>query len=289
MALFLETPATRVLLEGRRAVGVETARGPIFARRQVILSAGTFETPKLMMLSGLGPADVLTAHGLDVVAELPHVGRHLFDHPAATVAYATTQPIAGLSDWRSAGVLFARIEPDAVWPDIEIQPAAEAYDGEEGKQTADGFCAYMTVNRARSEGVVTLASADPRDAPVIAPCFYSDQAGYDIGIMRGAVRLARRMLGGHGLNGYLGAEVAPGAALTRDDELDHFIRSTATTGYHPAGTCGIGRVVGPDLRVLGVEGLSIADASVLPAMVSVNINATCMMIGLKAAALLRSG
>ncbi len=89
-----------------------------------------------------------------------------------------------------------------------------------------------------------------------------------------------------GLDGYLGAEVAPGASVTRDDEIDGFIRSTVTTGYHPAGTCAIGRVVGPDLRVLGVDGLTVADASVLPAMVSVNINATCMMIGLKAAALL---
>ena len=284
--MMLETPVSRVLLDGRRAIGVETVRGRVLARRQVILSAGAFETPKLMMLSGLGPADALKAHGIGVVADLPHVGRHLVDHPAATVSYRAARPITGLGDWRSAGVLFARVEPGAVWPNIEMQPGAEAYDGEEGKPTADGFCAYMTVNRAVSEGAVTLASADPRDAPVIAPRFYSDPEGYDIRVMRGAVRLARRMLGGHGLDGYLGAEVAPGASVTRDDEIDAFIRATVTTGYHPAGTCGIGRVVGPDLRVLGIDGLSIADASVLPAMVSVNINATCMMIGLRAAALL---
>ncbi|MFO1169565.1 MAG: GMC family oxidoreductase [Hyphomicrobiaceae bacterium] len=286
VALMLETPVTRVLLDGHRAVGVATVRGPIFARRQVILSAGAFETPKLMMLSGLGPADALKSHGIDVVANLPHVGQHLLDHPAATVAYETMRPITGLGDWRSAGVLFARVEPGAVWPDIEIQPGAEAYDGEEGKPAADGFCAYMTVNRALSEGIVTLASAEPQDAPVIAPRFYTDPGGYDLRIMRGAIRLARRMLGGHGLDGYLGAEVAPGASVTRDDEIDGFIRSTVTTGYHPAGTCAIGRVVGQNLRVLGVDGLTVADASVLPAMVSVNINATCMMIGLKAAALL---
>lgn len=287
LALFLDTPAQRLLCDGRRVTGVATPRGIVHARRQVVLSAGAFETPRLMMVSGLGRADDLRSCGIQVVRDLPHVGRHLLDHPAATVSFQTRRPITGLGAWRSSGVLFTRIDQDAPWPDVEIQPGAEAYDGAEGKFTADGFCCYMTVNRARSEGIVRLKSTDPADDLLIEPRFYSDPEGYDIRIMREAVRLARRLFVPHGLNGFLGEEIAPGAHVTRDDEIDQFVRSTVATGYHPAGTCGIGRVVGPDLKVLGVEGLSIADASVFPAMVSVNINATCMMIGLKAAELLR--
>jgi choline dehydrogenase-like flavoprotein len=287
LALFLETPAERLLVEGRRATGVVTHRGTFHARRQVVLAAGAFQTPKLMMQSGMGPADLLRSLGIAVVHDLPDVGRHFLDHPAATVSFETRRPITGLGAWRSAGVLFARIDREAPWPDIEVQPAAEAYNGAEGQFTADGFCCYMTINRARSEGVVQLRSASPADELLIEPRFYSDPEGYDIRIMREAIRLARRMFVSHGLNGFLGTEIAPGASITSDDEIDHFIRSTVTTGYHPAGTCAIGRVVGSDLRVLGIDGLVVADASVFPAMVSVNINATCMMIGLKAAELLR--
>jgi choline dehydrogenase-like flavoprotein len=287
LALFLETPVDRLRLEGRCTIGVSTHRGDFLARKQVILAAGAFFTPKLLMLSGIGPAELLRSLGIAVAHDLPDVGGHFLDHPAATVSFGTRRPIAGLGAWRSSGVLFARIERDAAWPDIEIQPAAEAYDGEEGKVTADGFCCYMTVNRARSEGIVRLKSANPADDLLIEPRFYSDAEGYDIRIMRESVRLARRLFANHGLDGFLGPEIAPGASIAGDAEIDHFVRSTVTTGYHPAGTCAIGRVVGPDLRVLGVDGLSIADASVFPAMVSVNINATCMMIGLKAADLLR--
>jgi choline dehydrogenase-like flavoprotein len=292
-----ETVVERLLFgPGNEVTGVETSRGPIRARREVVLSAGALETPKLLMLSGIGSADHLREFGLEVRRHLPGVGRHLLDHPAACVNIAATRPLARDEVWNYAGVLFERVEPDAPWPDIEIQLGPELFE----QQTAPagypsapfGFAAYFTVNRARSEGSVRLSSPGPYDHPAVDPAYFSDPEGYDMRIMVGGVKAARRLFAAPAMQGWAGAELAPGADCRDDEEIADFVRETVTTGYHPAGTCRMGdpadprNVVDPELRVIGVPGLRVADASIMPTIVSVNIAPTCMMIGRRAAELI---
>ncbi|MBL8583355.1 MAG: hypothetical protein JNL61_14165, partial [Rhizobiaceae bacterium] len=198
--------------------------------------------------------------------------------------------------WNYAGVLFASIEADAPWPDIEVQLGPELFEqqtGPAGYPSAPfGFTAYFTVNRARSEGTVGLASPDPAAFPRVDPAYFTDPDGYDMHIMTGGVALARRLFAAPAMAGWIGPELAPGADCRRPQDIEDYIRQTATTGYHPAGTCRMGdpadagAVVDPLLRVIGVRGLRIADASIMPTMVSVNIAPTCMMIGHRAAELI---
>ncbi len=300
LAILTDTAAIRLLFAPDGSVaGIETSRGPIRARREVALCLGALETPKLLMLSGIGPADGLRRFGIPVRRDLPGVGRHLLDHPAACVNVAAARELARDDLWNYAGVLFARVEPGAPWPDIEIQLGPELFE----QQTAPagypgaphGFAAYFTVNRARSEGSVTLASPDPRELSRVDPAYFSDAHGYDMRIMIGGVRAARRLFATKAMRGWAGAELAPGADCRSDDAIADYIRDTATTGYHPGGTCRMGdaadprTVVDPSLRVVGVPGLRVADASVMPTMVSVNIAPTCMMIGHRAAELISQG
>lgn len=297
LAVLTETRADRLVFspEGR-AAGVETSRGRIMARREIVLCAGALETPKILMHSGIGDAGQLRSFNIPVRRHLAGVGRHLLDHPAACVNVAATRPLARHEIWNYAGVLFARVEPEVAWPDIEIQLGPELFE----QQTAPagypsstyGFAAYFTVNRAKSEGTLSLASPDPRDHLRVDPAYFSDPEGYDMRIMLGGVRIARALFATPAMQSWRGAELAPGEALDTDAGIAGYISQTATTGYHPAGTCRIGRpddaeaVVDCELRVFGIPGLRIADASVMPAMVSVNIAPTCMMIGHRAATLL---
>lgn len=297
LAIFTETPVTALLFRGEREVGgVKTPRGAFHARREVILSCGALDTPRILMLSGIGPADHLAGLGIAARKNLPGVGEHLLDHPAACLNASSPRTMPADEIWNYSGVLFARVGSDAAsWPDIEVQLGPELFE----QQTAaagypsspNGFTAYMTVNRARSEGTVRLRSAEPDEAPVIDPAYFTDPEGYDMRVMVGGVRLARKLFQAPAMAGWLTDELAPGAAAESDAELEHYIRETATTGYHPAGTCRMGAaadpasVVDPELRVIGIGGLRIADASVMPTMVSVNIAATCMLIGHRAAEL----
>lgn len=297
LAVFTETTAERLAFAPDGSVaGVETSRGLVRARRDVVLCLGALEAPKLLMLSGIGAGDDLRRFGIPVRRDLPGVGRHLLDHPAACVNIAATRDLARDELWNYAGILFARVEPGAPWPDIEIQLGPELFEQQTMPagfpSSPSGFAAYFTVNRARSEGSVTLASPDPRDLPRVDPAYFSDPDGHDMRIMVGGVRAARRLFATRAMRGWAGAELAPGADCNDDAAIGDYIRDTATTGYHPGGTCRMGdpadplTVVDPSLRVLGVPGLRVADASVMPTMVSVNIAPTCMMIGHRAATLI---
>ncbi len=294
LAILTETAVEGLLFDDvGKASGVATNRGAIGARCEVVLCAGALETPKLLMLSGIGPANQLSAFGIPVRQNLPGVGRHLLDHPAACVNFAATRPLARDDVWNYAGVLFERIEKDAPWPDIEVQLGPELFEQQTAPagypSSAYGFTAYFTVNRARSEGRAFLASPDPRRHLNVDPAYFSDPDGYDMSIMTGGVRAARRLFATAAMHGWIGAELAPGASCASDVGIEDYIRETATTGYHPAGTCRMGDpadprcVVDPELRVIGTPGLRVADASVMPTMVSVNIAAACMMIGHRAA------
>jgi choline dehydrogenase-like flavoprotein len=298
LRVFIDVAATRLLFDADRHVcGVDTNAGHFLADHDVILSVGAFGTPKLLMLSGIGPAADLARLGIAVRCDLAGVGRHLLDHPACGVNLASRRPIERLNPWNYAGVLFAHVDPSPEpWPDIEMQLGPEPFEQQTAAAgyptTAHGFCAYLTVNRARSEGSVRLASSDPDADVEIDPNFFGDAEGYDLRVMTGGVRLARRLFAAPALAAWIGDELAPGAACLDDAAIGAFLRHTVTTGYHPAGTCRMGArgepdtVVGPDLRVEGIGGLRLADASVFPSMVSVNIAATCMMIGWRCADLL---
>ncbi|MBJ2150238.1 GMC family oxidoreductase [Paracoccus sp. IB05] len=295
LAVFTDTPVTGLLFgEGMQVTGVSTPRGPFRATREVILSAGALDTPRLLMLSGIGPAAHLRDHGITPRLDLPGVGAHLLDHPAAGLNFASRVPITRDAMWNYTGVLFANVENDTPpWPDIEIQIGAETFEQQTAPAgypgAAHGFASYMTVNRARSEGSVRLASADPFATARIDPAYFTDPDGYDMRVMLGGIRLSRRLFASPAMKDLVGRELAPGIGAQDEASLVAYIRETATTGYHPGGTCRMGAasdtrsVTDPSLRVCGVRGLRVADASVMPTMVSINIAATCMMIGHKAA------
>jgi choline oxidase len=281
---------------GDEVLGVETSRGPIMARREVVLSAGALDTPKLLMLSGIGPAAHLKEFGIEVKKDLSGVGAHLLDHPIACVNVSANKPLARDADWNYSGIIFTRTEPDAVWPDIEVQVGPELFEQQTkpaGYPSAPyGFTAYIAVNRARSQGTVRLATTDIRDNPIVDPAYFTDREGHDLRVMVGGVRMSRKLFAAPSISGWIDRELAPGVDCEGDEELGAYVRDTATTGYHPAGTCAMGpagsphTVVDPELKVVGVRRLRVADASIMPTIVSVNIAPTCMMIGHRAAAII---
>lgn len=295
--ILTETEVSRLRLDAdHRIEAVETNRGDFTARAEVILSAGAIDTARLLLLSGIGPADELSALGITPRVDLPGVGRHLLDHPAAALNLRATRPTGRDAFWNYIGVLFANVADPGDWPDIEIQFGPEIYDRQTlqaGYPTAkDGFTAYLSVNRARSEGSVRLTAADVAAPLRIETDFFSDPEGYDLRVITEGLRLVRRVFAAPAFDGWRAEELAPGADASDDAALGAFARETALTGYHPAGTAKMGAgsdplaVVDAKLRVRGCANLRVADASVMPTMVSVNIAATVMLIGMKAAELL---
>ncbi|MEX2540813.1 MAG: GMC oxidoreductase [Trueperaceae bacterium] len=286
----------RILLENGRAVGVDTAGGAIRAEREVIVCAGAFGSPTLLQRSGVGPAELLRGAGVPVVVDLPSVGEHLQDHPEGVVVFEANRPVPETThNYYEAG-LFARVDEDAAWPDLMFHFGSEAFDmhtAPRGYPTADhAFSLTPNVTRAKSEGFVRLRSADPGDPPIIDFRYFTDPQGYDERLMVEGVRLARELAREPSLAAWTKRELAPGTEVTSFDAISEFVRTTANTVYHPGCSCRMGAdhdaqaVVAPDLRVRGVEGLRVADASVFPIMVSTNPALTCMMIGEKAAALI---
>jgi choline oxidase len=295
-----ETQALGLLFDGEReAAGVATTRGDVRARREVIVSCGVYESPKLLMLSGIGPAEHLLGHGVDVRADLP-VGEHLIDHPEGVVIYRTTRPISQPNTTWCDAVLLARA-PDSDFPGPDLMMWFFSGHFEEfttkGGEVADvrAFSLGPDVTHPRSEGVVRLRSPEPDDPPVIDPRYFTDPDGYDERTMLAGIKLARRIASQPALSEWIASEEQPGPDMTADDELTEYARTTAYTAFHPAGTCRMGAadgprsVVDPELRVRGVGRLRVADASVFPAMIGVNINITTMMIGERCADLVRVG
>jgi choline dehydrogenase len=306
--------ATKVLIDGRKAVGVAYERGGAMhearATREVILSGGAFNAPQLLKLSGIGPADELAAMGIPVVADRPGVGANLQDHLEFYFQYACTQPVTlyssmnrfakGLigAQWLLTGkglgatnhfesCGFIRSRAGIAYPDIQYHffPLAVRYDGK-AMVGGHGFQAHVGPMRSKSRGSVTLRSPDPRDPPVIRFNYMSHED--DWADMRAGVRLTREIFEQQAFDPFRGTEIAPGADVTSDDAIDDFIREKVESGYHPCGTCKMGReddamaVVDNSLRVIGVEGLRVVDASVMPHITTGNLNAPTIMIGEKA-------
>ena len=307
--------ARRVVIEDGRATGIEVAKGgrveTIRARREVILAASAINTPKLLMLSGIGPAAELAGHGIEVLADRPGVGRNLQDHLEVYVQFASKQPITLYRYWNLLGKayvgarwLFTGTGPGASnqfesagfirsaagidYPDIQFHflPLAMRYDGRAALK-GHGFQAHVGPMRSKSRGAVTLNSADPAEAPAIRFNYMSHAD--DWAEFRACLRLTREIFAQPAMAEHVAREISPGPAARSDAELDGFIRDHAESAYHPCGTARMGRrddpgaVVDPDCRVIGVDGLRVADSSVFPRITNGNLNAPSILVGEKAA------
>ncbi|MEM9224233.1 MAG: choline dehydrogenase [Pseudomonadota bacterium] len=307
--------ARRVVVSDGRAEGVEVeARGKVEfvrARREVVLAASSINSPKLLMLSGIGPADHLAEHGIDVIADRPGVGANLQDHLEVYIQQAATQPITLYKDWNLFGKAragaqwlffksglgasnqfesgaFVRSRAGVPYPDIQFHflPIAVRYDGKAPAE-GHGFQAHVGPMRSRSRGTIRLKNADPLEPPVI--CFNYMSCEEDWIDFRHAIRLARTVFAQDAFAPFRGNEIQPGADVRTDDEIDGFIRDHAESAYHPSGTCRMGAasdplaVVDPQCRVIGVDGLRLADSSIFPRITNGNLNAPSIMVGEKAA------
>lgn len=307
--------ATRILFENRRAVGVAYIRGGAeqvaHARREIILAGGPINSPQLLKLSGVGPAEELKSHGIAVVHDLPGVGENLQDHLEFYFQMACKEPITLYSSmglfakgligarwllfrdglgatnhFESCG--FIRSRPGVRHPDIQYHflPLAMAYDGST-LATEHGVQAHVGPMRTKSRGWVRLNSTDPRDKPRIFFNYMSHPDDWTE--MRACLRLTREIFTQPAFDRYRGREIQPGANVTSDAAIDAFIREKVESAYHPSCSCKMGSpsnpmaVVDPETRVIGLDGLRVADSSIMPSITTGNLNAPTIMIGEKAA------
>jgi choline dehydrogenase-like flavoprotein len=296
LEIWTGTFASKLLFDGRRVIGAETSRGPVHARRAVILACGAIQTPQLMMVSGFGPHAQLRRHGIAVLADLPGVGQHLLDHVSAPVVWATREPVGHWQVCPFEATMLLQLDEQAPAPDVLFHfglRVREKYG--EHPRLAVGVPAVKAspnVARARSEGEVRLSTPDMRDKPVIDLNYFSDPDGYDIGLLIRAMRFTRELGHTSAMQLLCSAELRPGPDVETDADWRAYIEDVCETVYHPSGTCRMGdpqnpmSVCGPDLKVKDVDSLYVADASVFPSMVTVNINAAVMMIAEKAADLI---
>jgi choline oxidase len=283
----------RLLFAEGACRGAVTNRGPVTARREVLLTAGAIQSPQLLLLSGIGPAAELAALGITPVVDLPGVGRHLLDHVAAGIVWDLKEPPGRAELTPYEATLLARMEAEAVAPDVLYHFGLQVHDKSGIRPRLglpeNGVKLSPNVARAKSEGSVRLVSPDPHAAPRIDLNYLSDPEGYDLRILTKAVAFGRRLSEATPTRSLVRSEVAPGPDVVDEADLQAYIREVCDTVYHASGTCRMGRtdaastVVTPDLRVRGVRGLRVCDASVFPSMVTVNIANTVMMVAEKAA------
>jgi choline dehydrogenase len=316
-----EALATRVILEQGRAVGVEFERGGerrwLTCRQEVILSGGAFNTPHLLMLSGIGDPSELAAHGIATSVASPQVGKNLQDHAMALSFYQASGPITfdrqlrldklalGVLQWKLLGTGmcnysplsvqgFLRSGPEQDRPDLQFQVSHTSFLARPwfpGWRAGAGhqFSAGALLLNPHSTGMVSLRSADPRDKAKVLTNFLSEEA--DRIRLREAVRFTRRFFGTKAASALVSAELGPGPQAQDDEAIDAWNRATVMSGGHPTSTCAMGAdeaaVVDAELRVRGVDGLRVVDASVMPSIIRGNTNAPCIMIAEKAADMIR--
>ena len=316
LTLYDHTQVTRVMLKGSRAVGVEYLRrgalGQAFAEAEVIVCAGAFQSPQLLMLSGIGPAGDLAQHGIAVRQDLPGVGQNLHDHLEVHIKHRTDRGLSKNGLLRRdrmllAGVqwflsrsgpaasthsrvgAFLRTHPEIEYPNLQYHFWPFFLEGWSPPPHKDGYCFDVGPVRTTSRGWVRLRSADPLAKPRILLNGLSQTRDHEE--FRQCLRITREIAAQKAFDFCRGPEVSPGPDVKSDRDIDAYIRANANSAYHPCGTCRIGTddmaVVDPELRVRGIDGLRVADASVMPTITNGNINAPCLMIGERAAALIR--
>ena len=321
LTILTNAQATRLLSQGRRFTGVAFKQGrhrrEVHAQAEVILCAGAVQSPQLLMLSGIGDSAHLQEHGIDTLHHLPGVGRNLQDHLDVTVTNRSLQRVSSGLSWRnmlrmpgavielltrSAGFLtnngaegcgFIKSSPEEAIPDLQLHfmPASLRNHGRDLRfMTHEGYTMHVCQLRPKSRGRITLASRDPLKAPLI-------DAGYlthpeDMQALVKGFKQVRRIFASPAFDAYRGEEVAPGLQATSDEAIVRHIREHAESIYHPSGTCRMGQddmaVVDDQLRVHGVEGLRVVDASIMPTLIGGNTNAPTIMIGEKAADMIRA-
>lgn len=322
--LLVETGALteRIVVNGGRATSVEYIvagqRRRAYARREIVLSAGAVNSPQILLLSGIGPAEEIRRHGLTVVHELPGVGRNLQDHVDSVLAYECPKPVSLYRDLRVdrltvsilqaslmgtgvattfpyEGGAFMKSRPGLEAPDIQahFMPALEKTANlhwpnpfaRKSNDASHGFSIRVGPVNPESRGSITLRSASPADPPVIRANYLSAQ--HDRDVMLAAIRMMRTVIGQKSLDGHRSREISPGAEVSTDADLLAWLRENALTTLHPVGTCKMGNdkaaVVDARLKLHGIEGLRVADASVMPLITSGNTNAPTIMIAERAA------
>ena len=311
--------ATRILFEGKRAVGVEYRQGKALkqlrARREVIVASGAFQTPQLLMLSGVGDGAELVKHGIESVHHLPGVGQNLQDHPDFTFGYMSDNPnfnglslkglprlLRGIRQYRRErrGPMtsnfaecggFLKTRPDLDVPDVQLHFGMALTDDHGRKRhRGTGFSLHVCQLRPKSRGHVGLGSADPFAPPLIDPNFLSHPD--DLETMVGGYKITKRLLETPALRALQKQDMFT-AGVHTDDDIRAILRARVDTVYHPVGTCKMGvddpmAVVNPKLKVHGMEGLRIVDASVMPTLIGGNTNAPTIMIGEKAADMIKA-
>jgi len=314
LRLITRARARRLVMDGRRVTGVEYERGgklhQVSANREVILAASAFNTPHLLQLSGIGDPKDLKAAGIAPVHDLPGVGKNLMDHLEVYFQVLCKQPVTLNSKlgWFSKGLIglqwllfksglgatnhfesagFIRSRAGIEYPDIQYHflPGAIAYNGKPAT-TKHGFQVHVGPMRSKSRGTVTPVNADPNAAPKLNFNYMSHED--DWREFRDCIRLTREIIAQPALKPFADSEIQPGDDVTSDEGIDEFIREHAESAYHPCGTCRMGAksdpnaVVGPDLKVIGLEGLRVADTSVFPSITNGNLNGPALMVGEKA-------
>ncbi len=308
-----DAQATRVVMEGRKAVGIEYLQGgakrTVRAAREVILAAGALQSPQLLQLSGIGPGALLKSFGIPVVADLPGVGENLQDHLQLRLIYKVSKPITTNDDlrtlmgririglqwllWRKGplavginqGGMFTRLMPEARTPDIQFHFATLSADVAGGAPHPWSGCTFSVCQlRPESRGAIRLKSSDPLQAPSIQSNYLSAELDRRYAVE--SLKFARRLASTKALSPYLASEYRPGGLVQSDDELLAFARQYGQTIFHPTSTCKMGRdemaVVDARLRVHGVGGLRVVDCSIMPTLVSGNTHAPAVMIAEKA-------
>ena len=320
LQVFTSAHATRLLLERKRAVGVEFQHEgelkQLRATREVLLCAGALQSPHLLMLSGIGPHAHLLENGIATVHDLPGVGQNLHDHPDVVLVVNAPQAndlfglsingmvraLKGIFEWRQhrSGPLtsnfaeaggFIKSQPSEAIPDLQLHfVVGKMLNHGRSTPLGHGYSCHVCLLRPRSRGSVTLASRDPQEAPLIDPNFLGDRDDMDR-MVRG-FKLMRQILRQPALAGMGGKELTASARAQTDAQIEHFIRDHADTLYHPVGSCRMGKgpldVVDAQLRVRGLDALRVVDASIMPRIVGGNTNAPVIMIAEKAADMIKA-
>jgi len=306
--------ATKIIIENSQATGVEYTQGNkksvLLASKEVIISASAINSPKLLLLSGIGPAAELKSKGITVVANRPGVGKNLQDHLELYIQMASKKPVSLYKYWNPIGkawvglrwfisksgpgasnqfesAAFIRSKAGVEYPDIQYHflPLAVRYDGKLPVK-GHGFQAHVGPMRSQSRGYVTLRSSDPKEPPKIQFNYMSHESDWID--FRNCIRLTREIFSQPAFEPFADSEISPGKDVQSDEQLNDFIRDNVESAYHPCGTCKMGdksdpmSVVDPETRVIGVDKLRVADSSIFPQITNGNLNAPSIMVGEKA-------